>query len=208
MIVQNTEEWYRERLGHVTASRASDFLAKIKEGEAASRKNYRTDLVVERLTGRPANDDSFTSGPMDRGHEKEPAARNWYCEKRDVLVEQLGFTRHKTIPWVGCSPDSQVTPVGGLEIKCPNSAQHIAFLLEGAGVAKYNKQTQFQMIVMEWEWVDLVFFDDRLPENLQGCIRRIVRDDKLIKETIMPELTKFLAEVAEGVEKLRNYKEA
>jgi putative phage-type endonuclease len=207
MIEQGTVEWFAERAGHVTASRAADMLAKIKEGEAAGRKTYRTKLVVERLTGRPANDDSFTSGPMERGTEKEPAARSWYMNKRDVLVTQMGFTRHKTIPWVGCSPDSEVEDgVGGLEIKCPNTSTHIENLFSGKSPAKYFKQMQFQMMVMNWQWVDFVSYDDRLPEHLHGCIYRLVRDPLWIETTLMPELTKFLAEVAEDVERLKNYK--
>jgi putative phage-type endonuclease len=207
VILQNTEEWYRERLGHVTASRAADMLAKIDKGEAAGRKKYRTGLVVERSTGRPANDDSFTSGPMERGTEKEPAARSWYMNKRDVLVTQMGFTRHKTIPWVGCSPDSEVEDgVGGLEIKCPNTSTHIENLFAGKPPARYFKQMQFQMMVMNWKWVDFVSFDDRLKANAHGCIYRLDRDDPFINETLMPELHKFLAEVAEGVERLKNYK--
>ena len=47
---QRTEEWHKARLGKVTASRVADVLAKIKTGEAAARKNYKMELVVQRLT--------------------------------------------------------------------------------------------------------------------------------------------------------------
>src|SRR5689334_8048679 len=50
---QRTDEWHLERLGCATASRFSDAIAKIKTGEAATRKKYRIQLVTERLTGRP-----------------------------------------------------------------------------------------------------------------------------------------------------------
>ena len=49
---QRTEEWFAARLGKVTASRVADVLAKIKSGESASRKNYKMELVVQRLTGK------------------------------------------------------------------------------------------------------------------------------------------------------------
>ncbi len=49
---QRTEEWYKARLGKVTASKVADVLAKTKTGVSASRANYLSDLVVERLTGQ------------------------------------------------------------------------------------------------------------------------------------------------------------
>jgi hypothetical protein len=48
---QRSEEWFQARLGKVTASRVADVLAKIKSGESASRRNYKIQLVSERLTG-------------------------------------------------------------------------------------------------------------------------------------------------------------
>ncbi len=52
--LQQTEEWIRARLGKATASRMGDIMAKTKSGPpAASRKNYRAELVVERMTGLP-----------------------------------------------------------------------------------------------------------------------------------------------------------
>ena len=41
MTEQGTIEWKLERLGHVTASRVADVLAKIKSGEAKTREDYR-----------------------------------------------------------------------------------------------------------------------------------------------------------------------
>jgi hypothetical protein len=51
--LQQTEEWINARLGKVTASRMGDIMAKTKSGPSASRKNYRAELMVERLTGLP-----------------------------------------------------------------------------------------------------------------------------------------------------------
>ena len=72
-IKQGTEEWHQIRLGKVTASRVSDVMSKIKSGESAGRKNYKMDLVVERLTNTPTS--SFTNAAMAWGTETEPLAR-------------------------------------------------------------------------------------------------------------------------------------
>jgi len=63
---QRTEEWLLARLGKVTASRVADVLAKIKTGEAAVRKNYKMELVVQRLTGKP--EESFTNASDGMGN--------------------------------------------------------------------------------------------------------------------------------------------
>jgi len=197
---QGTLEWKRERCGYVTASRACDILAEIKSGEAAARKNYRTQLVVERLTGEPA-EDGFVSKPMEHGTATEPMARAWYCNREEVLVTQLGFVKHPTIPWVGASVDSEVEEgVGGIEIKCPNTAQHISALIDGMDV-KHTAQTQFQMWVMGWQWVDFVSFDDRLPEKYWGYVQRVKRDDVYI-QALEGKVAKFLEEVQQTLDKL------
>lgn len=46
----------------------------------------------------------------------------------------------------------------------------------------------------------------RMPDNLQLFIKRVERDDELIKE-LEAEVVKFLAEVDEKVEKLKSIKE-
>ena len=55
-VEQRSEEWHEARLGKVTASRVADMMAKTKTGPSASRKNYRAELVLERLTGQRTPD--------------------------------------------------------------------------------------------------------------------------------------------------------
>jgi hypothetical protein len=52
---QGTESWFADRLGKVTASRLADVLAKTKTGYSASRTNYMTQLVLERITQKKRN---------------------------------------------------------------------------------------------------------------------------------------------------------
>ena len=49
MIEQRTDDWFKVRLGKVTASRISDVMAKTKNGPSVTRNNYLTQLVCERL---------------------------------------------------------------------------------------------------------------------------------------------------------------
>ena len=82
---QRTEEWFAARLGKVTASRVADVLAKIKSGESASRKNYKMELVVQRLTNKVG--ESFTNAAMEWGSEQEPIARMAYEAHTGTFVK-------------------------------------------------------------------------------------------------------------------------
>lgn len=188
-MMQGSPEWYTARLGMATASRFSDVLAKIKTGEAAARKNYRAQLICERLTGVPA--DSFTSSAMQWGIDTEPTAREAYEAQTGELVEQVGFIRLPDL-MAGCSPDGLIGSDGGVEIKCPNTATHIDTLLKGMP-AEHLPQIHGAMWITGRQWWDFVSFDPRLPERLQLYIQRVKRDDAYIK-TLEAEVKAFLAE--------------
>src|SRR5687768_335661 len=89
---QGSPEWLQARCGVPSASRFAAIMATIKTGEAAERRNYRTDLVVERLTGRPL--EGFTTPAMKQGIEREPFARMAYEAKTGNIVQEVGFCRH------------------------------------------------------------------------------------------------------------------
>jgi hypothetical protein len=70
---QRSEAWFRARAGRLTGSRAGDMLATIKSGEAAARRDLRTQLVVERLTGQP-QEDAYVNAAMQWGIDHEAEA--------------------------------------------------------------------------------------------------------------------------------------
>ena len=120
---QRTEDWYKARLGKVTASRVADILAKTKSGYSASRDNYMAQLICERLTNTQV--ESFTNAAMQWGTEQEPFARAAYEVAKGVLVEEEGFVPHPVITMAGASPDGLIGDDGLVEIKCPNTATHM-----------------------------------------------------------------------------------
>ena len=192
MMDQGTEEWFTIRIGKVTASRVADVIAKTKTGYSASRDNYMAQLVCERLTGQKG--ESFTNAAMQHGTDTEPLARAAYEALRDVLVDEVGFVPHPSIIMAGASPDGLVGDDGLLEIKCPNTATHIETLLSQSVPGKYNTQMQFQMACTGRQWCDFVSFDNRLPEELQLFVKRVPRDNELIKQ-MEDEVVKFLNEL-------------
>jgi putative phage-type endonuclease len=197
---QRTDEWFKSRLGKVTASRIADVVARTRTGYAASRANYMAQLVCERLTGKQA--ESFSNAAMEWGVEQEGPARDAYSAKVGELVTEVGFISHPTIPMAGASPDGLVGTNGCVEIKCPSTATHIEYLFDRDPPQKYFYQMQWQMACTGTEWCDWVSYDPRLPAELQLLVVRIPRDTDCI--TILEkEVSEFLAELDGKVSKLK-----
>ncbi|MCB0066589.1 MAG: YqaJ viral recombinase family protein [Caldilineaceae bacterium] len=199
MIEQGTDEWFAVRCGKVTASRIADMLARTKTGWGASRMNYCAQLVAERLTGAVA--ESYVSPPMLRGMETEAEARSVYEMTIGQNVKQIGFVVHPNIDMSGASPDGLVGDAGLVEIKCPNTATHIATLLGGSVPGKYRLQMQWQMACTGRQWCDFVSYDPRMPEQMRLFVDRIERCDETIAD-VEKEAIVFLGEVQEIVDQL------
>lgn len=200
---QGTDGWKAARAGKATGSRAGDILAKIKTGEAAARRDYRVQLVTERLTGAPAAD-GFVSKEMQWGTEQEPFARMAYEIATSAIVKEAGFAYLPEIA-AGCSVDGFIDDggvMGLLECKCPKSATHIGYLQAGKLPSTYEPQILHNMWVTGAEFADFVSFDPRLPENLQLFRIRVVRDEAKIKAH-EAEVMLFLSEVADLETQLR-----
>ena len=195
---QRTDEWFAARIGKVTASRVADVIAKTKSGYGAGRANYLADLVVERLTGQKAQ--GFSNAAMEWGTQTEPQARAAYSAKTGILVEEVGFIDHPTVAMSGASPDG-FAEEGLIEVKCPNTATHLEYVLAELPPLKYFTQMQWQMACTGRPWCDFVSFDPRLPERLQLLVVRVPRDDNYIK-MLEQEVIVFLQELDDKLNKL------
>ena len=199
-IIQGTPEWLQLRLGHVTASRVADIMAKTKTGPSASRQNYLIELAIQRVTG--VVEESYKNEAMIRGTEEEPKARQAYELLTETFVEEVPFVKHKIIEWFGCSPDGIIKNNDGtynlLEIKNPNSATHWSYIKEGEPPTKYKIQMMAQMACTDAQWCDFFSYDSRMPEGSRHFLKRMMRDNKFIEE-MEKEVKTFLDEVAEEV---------
>ncbi|MFU7056388.1 lambda exonuclease family protein [Pseudomonas aeruginosa] len=197
-MLQQTDDWFAQRLGKVTASKVKDVMAKGRGGApSATRQNYMMQLLCERLTGK--RDEGYTSAAMQRGNDLEPIARAAYEMYEDCEVVEVGLILHPSIDGFGASPDGVILLENGrrgLEIKCPNTAQHIAVIQSGKHDTQYEWQMLAQMACADLESVDFVSFDDRLPEELQYVCFRYHRDEERIRE-MESEVKAFLEELAE-----------
>ncbi len=189
MNEQGTNEWLTDRLGHVTASRIADVMMK---PATAGYRNYRAQLVCERLTGNPT--ESFISAAMQHGTDTEPQARAFYEMETGHDVTEVGFVKHPTIAMTGASPDGLVGDDGLVEIKCPQPATHINTLTGAKIDRKYMLQMHWQMICAEREWCDFVSFSPSLPMEMQMFRQRVNLDAALAAE-ITSAVTGFLTDV-------------
>ncbi len=194
---QRSPEWFQARLGRLTGSRAADMLATIKTGEAAARRDLRTQLVCERLT-QTVQEDGFVSPAMERGVTLEPAAFSAYEALTGNLAQRTGFLAHDE--WaMGCSLDGHVWDFEGIvEFKCPKSATHLSYLRAGIVPPAYVPQILHNLLVTGAAWCDFMSYDDRFPMPLQTFLVRVERDERAV-EAYLGKAQAFLEEVAAEV---------
>jgi putative phage-type endonuclease len=197
---QGSAQWLAVRSGRITASRICDVMAVLKRGgESADRRNYRMALVAERLTGQ--SEQHYVSPEMLWGTEQEQFARTAYELQNEVMTDQVGFVLHPTLDYSGASPDSLVGDLGGLELKCPKTTTHLAYMMAGQVPEEYQHQMQWNMACADREWWDFASYDPRLPEGLRLFKARLPRDEGHIAE-ITEEVIRLNSEVEEILRRL------
>src|SRR4030067_1164520 len=199
-LIQDSDEWFQYKLGKVGGSRIPDLMARTKSGWGASRDAYSAELICERLTGQRY--EKFKSKSMERGNEVEDDARAAYAFLYDVDPVPVGFVDHPTIAMAGSSPDRLVGESGLLEIKSPDSHTHLASLLGASIPGAYVKQMQWAMACTGRHWGEFVSFDPRCPEHMSLLVKRVHRDNAMIREIAAAVVT-FLIELDRQLKELK-----
>lgn len=167
--------------------------------EGAQRKSYREGIVGERLTGLPADPDTYITQDMRWGMLSEPLAIALYQVKSRVVVESAPLMLHPELE-CGASPDGLVIDkdtglLGNVEVKCLRTANHLYKIIRDQIVPDdYTAQIQMQMWINGRDFCDFVGFDSRVPEGLKIYIKRVPRDDFYIDYVLEPAVTRFLDE--------------
>lgn len=192
---QRSPEWFKARAGRVTGSVAGDVCAApLKSGgEPAVKRDLRTRLALERLTGQPLEDD-YQNADMRRGIELEPEAIAAYEALTGELVQRTGFLCHDEL-LIGCSLDGHFGDFTGLlELKCPRSANHLKYLRAGTLPAEHRWQIVHNLFVTGADYAEFVSYDPKFPEPLR--LFRL-RYDRVESEMVSYELLlrQFLKDV-------------
>lgn len=193
---QLSPEWFRVKLGIVSAGSFGKVLAK---GKNKTRSGYMLKLAAEILTGE--HRDTYQSKDMIRGTEQEPQARDEYSFVTGNSVNQIGFCKRGRI---GVSPDGLVGSEGGIEIKSVIAETQIETVIANRVPSAHKAQIQGCLFVLDCEWWDFVSYSPLLKNQSRNYIfiKRMFRDEKYIAD-LQVELIKFIGELDELVEKIK-----
>ena len=179
-VEQGTDKWLALRAGCITASSFKSLVTSRGEKTATStRDTYLNQIIAERLTGKPV--DTFKNADMERGNEREGAARDLFGAIMEVDVKEVGFHLHDDYD-IGCSSDGLfcLDSDTGVEIKSPRASTHIRYMRNKKLPTEYMQQVQLSMWLLE---VEKYFFFSYHPD-LKPLIVEVRRDDEYIEKAV------------------------
>jgi len=181
---QGSPEWKSARLGIPTASEFDALVSpewKIRTGQGP--ETYLYAKLCEKLLGFAPDVSSFA---MEQGTILESEARPCFEFEYESPVRQVGLCLSDD-GRIGCSPDGLIGEDGGIEIKCPQPATHLKYLLEGELPPQYRAQVHGSMLVTGRAWWNFMSYSRQFPPLLV----RVERDEK-IEKTLRAALDVFL----------------
>lgn len=165
-VGQGTIEWFKMRLGVATASCFDEIIT--PTGKLSKQADdYANQLIGEMITGETAEKFPQTYW-MERGSQLEGEAAQAYEAITGLTLDMGGFMTDDDMKF-GASPDRRVIGpggevVGGIEIKCPAPATHIANLLRTDKIdPSYIPQVQGQILICGFEFVDWFSYHPDMP---------------------------------------------
>ena len=194
-VLQGTPEWFAARLGIPTAS-GFDRIITTKGEPSKQAQKYLYQLAAERITG--VKEEGYQNGAMQRGSEMEAEARAMYEFITGNEIKTTGVCYPDEKKAYGCSPDGLVNSDGLVEIKCPTSPVHVAYLLSGELPTEYFQQVQGQLLVTGRKYVDFFSF----YPGMKPLLVKISRDEKFIK-ALKEGLKAFCEELDEITKKVK-----
>jgi len=178
-VIQKSDEWYKLRMGKITASNI--FLLR---GYSKTRDDIIRTKASEILTGNyiPLK---INSVDIERGTSLENDAIKKYSDKYNINTKDVGFVELDS--FVGVSPDCFSDDNGLAEFKCPRDKNYLNIVVNGENAISklYLYQMQMQMWVCDKQWCDYVIYNPNFNKDIYKI--RIYRHEEIItaiKETI------------------------
>ena len=195
---QGSYEWHVERHGRITGTDVASAL-----GTPVAQKTLLVKTVAELMTEVQIRE--FNSAAVDRGKESEPLARAAAAEHLGAEFTEVGMLVSEEIDLFGISPDGVVYDgdkvVGGIEIKCPDSKNHVRYLLDDCVPKDYIGQIKAPFLVSPWiDFWYFVSFDDRNYER-PLFVKKLTRTGYEAIDTF----SKTTTSLGEDMEKLDNF---
>lgn len=193
---QLSPEWFAARLGYGSASHADDMVAK---SGSKGRIDYALKLAWERHTGE-LSEPGYLSPEMQYGIDNEPMAIAAF-EATGYMVERVGFVKHPSIPWLGCSPDGLIVGEKALiQVKCPKASTHKRYWYMNEMPKEYFAQCTLELAVCEYDVCYFVSYRHDVVPHL--FVYRFEPTKKAIS-ALETECEVFLSEIPKIVDRLK-----
>lgn len=192
---QQSPEWHAARCGVPTSSNF-DKIVMVKGEPSKQKEKYLYRLAGECITGKA--EETYQNAAMQRGIEMEGEARKLYVVLTEEIVVEVGLCLAEGHSVYGASPDGLVGKDGMIEIKCPNMATHVGYLLKGTLPTEYFQQLQGQLLVTGRKWVDFMSY----YPGMKPFIVRVERDVNFLT-VLRIGLEGFCVELEDIVKKIR-----
>jgi hypothetical protein len=222
--VQGTEQWFRERLGTLSASRMHRVVNGTPKGwQSLMAELYREKTAPEHVLA----EEPMYSEDAEHGKEFEDAARAEAELALGVDIIPVGFARHHIHQWLGASVDGlilskdepglateirrclnrNIVPKdlkewlgyvwATVEIKCfTNLTNHAYVWTNNRILDKYLPQVQTQNMVFEAPRSIFVSYHEQMPDPKARTAIVEVKGDESYQRAIMSRAMKFNADFA------------
>lgn len=176
---QGSPSWIETRVGRITASRLSDWLAVSKRPNKdgvhtplKARTDYGRELSFEIQFGVPFS--KFQTAAMEQGIVMEEVVKTRYAQEKGIEIKPAGVFYNEVF---AASPDGLIGNDGLIEVKWLYDTAFMDVLTEGVP-ENYMLQMQGQLWATGRKWVDFVVANGNT--NTYKVIR-VKRDEEIIK---------------------------
>lgn len=188
---QRSEDWFAERLGKITGTRAVDLM-----GTPKAQEKLMATLIKEIATAQ--NKEISPTKAMKNGIITEPKAIAYYELINNVKIEEVGLLYHPDNMYCACSPDGLIEKDGGIEVKCPEDETHVVLVMNEKVDPKYVWQMNWCMYVSGRKYWDYFNYSENLPEPIKTFTKRFERDESIMSQfdekldVFIPKLEMYL----------------
>ena len=199
MGAEQKAAWLSARCGKLTASRMSDAMSFLKNGQPSeARTRLMHELLAERLTGDSVP--HVVTDAMMWGAEHEDEAADLFVEMTGRTVHLSKFYEHPTIPNFGATPDRELDD-GLLEIKCPNTTKYLRWVLAGVIPDEHKPQMCAQLLCAGKTWCGFIAYDPRIREERKRLFLRKYEPTDEELRAVADAAKRFLDELDELFDK-------
>ena len=180
-LEQNSEEWFKARLGKATASNFGTIMANLGKPFGDPAKAYAEAKALEIVTGELDESSRMNLWQFERGHEYEPVAEKRYEMETINTITNGGFYVSEC-GRIGDSNDGNVGEKGCVEIKTVIPKTQFKRLKKGGIDPTYKWQIMGHIWVGNKDWCDFISFCPEMNHENQILITRVYRDEEIIKQ--------------------------